>query len=107
MASHVFVETNWVVDIAAPVLSRNQDAMALHERARAGEVQLHLPAVCLVEARKVVATRGVRADLNPIRSFVRDSRAEGVINAVEAEASFKLLTRFQQYVIKERKQAPL
>src|SRR5690349_2430382 len=105
MASHVFVETNWVVDVVAPVLSRNRDALDLYDRARKGEVQLHLPAVCLIEARKVVAARGVRADLNAIRSYVRDMRADGRIDENTATTSFEVLQRFEQYVSNERKEA--
>jgi hypothetical protein len=47
---HVFVETNWVFDYAAPGHHKFLGAVTLLERARNGELQLHLPALCLTEA---------------------------------------------------------
>jgi hypothetical protein len=106
MAKHVLVETNWVVDVVAPSLSRNPDAAALHEGARRGDVVLHVPAICLLEARKVVRERRVRADLEAIRSFVRDRKASADIDEPTANAAFDVLSRFQQHVVNERTQAP-
>jgi hypothetical protein len=51
---HVFVETNWVFDYAAPGHHKSLDAVALLDRARANDLQLHLPALCLTEARHVI-----------------------------------------------------
>ena len=106
MAKHVLVETNWVVDVVAPSLSRNPDAFSLHERARCGDVVLHVPTICLLEAKKVVRERRVRADLEAIRSFVRDRKASGDIDEPAAHAAFDVLSRFQQHVVQERAQAP-
>jgi hypothetical protein len=78
----------------------------LRERARNGELHLHVPAICLIEARKVIAERRV-PDLNAIRSYVRDLRADGSIDEATARASFDVLGRFQQFVAKERKDAPV
>lgn len=106
MLKHVLVETNWVVDVVAPSLSRNRDAVALHDSARRGDVILHVPAICLVEARKVVRERRPRADLEAIRSFIRDRRDSGEIDGAIANAGFEVLSRFHQHVIKERAQTP-
>ena len=51
---HVFVETNWVVARVAPTLFYNSAAGELLERARRGELHLHVPALSLSEAHKVV-----------------------------------------------------
>jgi predicted nucleic acid-binding protein len=106
MANHVLVETNWVVDVVAPSLSRNPDAVALYESARRGDVVLHVPAICLIETKKVVRERRVRADLEAIRSFIRDRKASAEIDEPTANASFEVLSRFQQYVANERTHAP-
>lgn len=106
MAKHVLVETNWVVDIVALSLSRNPDAFALRDSARRGDVVLHVPAVCLVEARKVVRERRVRADLEAIRCFVRDRKGSGDFDGPTADAAFDVLSRFQQHVEHERAHAP-
>jgi hypothetical protein len=105
MATQVLVETNWVVDLVAPVLSRNRDAVPLHQRAQQGELRLHLPAICLIEARKVVVERKVRADLDLIRSFIKERRTENEIDEPAANASLDVLARFQQFVSNEQKQA--
>lgn len=70
MARHVFAETNWVVDIAAPMLSRNPGATKLLARAAAGELTIHVPSISLAEARKVIRERPVRSDLVNVRAFV-------------------------------------
>jgi hypothetical protein len=54
---HVFVETNWVVDCAKPAYLRVPLALALAERAQAGELLLHVPAVCFTEARNPIRTK--------------------------------------------------
>jgi hypothetical protein len=106
MLKHVLVETNWVVDVVAPSLSRNRDAAALHVSARRGDVILQVPAICVVEARKVVRERRPRADLEAIRSFIRDRRDSSEIDESIANAGFEVLSRFHQHVTKERAQTP-
>jgi hypothetical protein len=106
MTDHVLVETNWVVDVVAPSLSRNPDAAALYQRARRDDIVLHLPAICLLESKKVVKERRVRADLEAIRSFVRDRKASAEIDESTTNAAFDVLSRFQQHVENERAQAP-
>jgi hypothetical protein len=44
---HVFVETNWVVDWAAPIHHQDAAAAKLLADAEAGRHRLYLPAVCL------------------------------------------------------------
>jgi len=54
---HVFVETNWVVEYAAPAHARVRKAIALAQRAASGEVRLYVPSVCLSEARYPIRTK--------------------------------------------------
>lgn len=61
----VLVETNWVFDWASPMSEGNAPlAHALLKRARADELKLHLPSVCLAEARKVISKK-----VQPKREF--------------------------------------
>jgi predicted nucleic acid-binding protein len=55
--NHVFVETNWVVDLYAPAHHRKNEAVRLAERARNREILLHMPAICLREAAHVLSQR--------------------------------------------------
>lgn len=48
----VLVETNWVVNVVAPAHLEGLQAFQLLSRAEAGEFELHLPAMCLTEARE-------------------------------------------------------
>ena len=105
-AQHVFVETNWVVDLVAPALSRNPGASELLERSRRGELSLHVPAIALSEAHKVVRERRLRVDLENLRAFVRDTRDAGGIDEATANSTFDLLSRFQNHVANEKLEAP-
>jgi len=68
---HVFVETNWIVAYAAPAHRRIPAARELLARASAGQLTLHVPAFCLVEARKVIRTKfQPRSEADAIRNFV-------------------------------------
>jgi predicted nucleic acid-binding protein len=69
---HVFVETNWLVDYLAPSHRQTPAARSLMDRSRSGELKLYLPAFCIVEARKVIATKfQPRGEADAIRQFVR------------------------------------
>lgn len=106
MAEHVFVETNWVVDHVAPVLSRGSGASELYELAKRGEITLWVPAISLVEARKVIRDKSPREDLNAIRAFVRRSRDGQRLDVASAEVTLDVLSRFKQYVRREKSEAP-
>ena len=54
---HVFVETNWVVAYSAPAHLQLPAALTLAQRAEAGELRLHIPSVCLTEARYPIRTK--------------------------------------------------
>lgn len=70
----VFVETNWVVEVCGPKYFRNEKASSLLDRAARGELQLHLPAICLLEARRKITDRS--RDLASLRAFQRFVDAE-------------------------------
>jgi len=68
---HVFVETNWVVDCTAPAHNKMLAAVDLLRRAKEGELQLHLPAICLAEARHPLSTKfQPRPAADRVRQFV-------------------------------------
>jgi hypothetical protein len=98
---HVFVETNWVVAYAAPAHRRTPAARVLLARAGRGELRLHLPAFCLVEARKVILTRFQPREADAIRQFVKWAAAKGKSTSVEREAVLKTLSMFENHVRNE------
>jgi len=78
----VFVETNWVVDFAAPANHKSSAAVDLFERARAGELRLHLPLPCLTEARHPLLTRfQPRGQADAVRNFLTSAAASSNVNS--------------------------
>lgn len=98
----VFVETNWVVDVIAPAHLQSSQAAQLLLRAEAGEFKLHLPAICLAEARETVPRRfAPRSRSEDLRKFVRWARNESRIPPEDAKAAFRVFEQFDRLVANE------
>ena len=75
------METNWVFAYAAPAHHRNLKAVDLRNRAQAGEIQMHLPAQCLSEARRPILTKcQPRNEADAIRQFLQRATAEQTVS---------------------------
>jgi hypothetical protein len=99
---HVLVETNWVVDCIAPRYRRGEAAMGLLERAREGELELHVPAFCLQEARRTVQRKyHPRTDAQAIRRFLRWGSETGNLTAEEVMPLGRFVDSFEQLVARE------
>lgn len=102
---HVFVETNWVFGYAAPAHHKRSDAIALFERARANEVQLHLPALCLTEARSPILSKcQPRYEADAIRRFLLRAKSEGIVTPEQERATREVLDSFERQVGEELRQ---
>ncbi len=96
---HVFVETNWVVGCAAPEHRQVPAARRLLERANAGELRLHLPAVCLTEARATIPRRfRRRSESEDIREYITWARARGRLDRGEDATVRRILDLFDAKV---------
>ncbi len=96
---HVFVETNWVVDFAAPAHAQVPAALALAQKAEAGDVRLYIPSVCLTEAQLVIRTKfQPRAPADAVRRFVGWARSESMLKAEECDGVFRVLDRYESTV---------
>jgi hypothetical protein len=94
---HVFLETNWVVEYAAPAHLRAPTALAT--RAKAGELQIHVPSVCLTEARHPIRTRfQPRPAADSIRKYLAWAATEGMLNAEDSRTVRRELDRFETAV---------
>lgn len=103
----VFVETNWVVDIVAPAHLQSPQASQLLARAEAGEFELHLPAICLTEARETIPRRFTpRSRSEDLRKFVRWAKNEGRITREDANAAFRVFDQFDGLVANELTKVP-
>src|SRR5258708_5182090 len=59
---HVFVETNWLHDYAAPAHHKVPEAVRLLERAQQGEFIVHIPNVSFAEARQSIQSKSRSAN---------------------------------------------
>lgn len=104
---HVFVETNWVVGYAAPAHRRLSDAEALLQRAASGEIRLHLPSVCLTEARATILRKfQPRNEADAIRRFLAWGQSNGEIAPSEALETRRILDKFERWVKADLKALP-
>ena len=96
---HVFVETNWVYAYAAPAHHKSLDAVNLLKRVRAGDVQMHLPALCLTEARKPIMTKcQPRHEADAVRRFLSRARVERAVSPEQERVTRQVLDRFERQV---------
>lgn len=92
---HVFIETNWVVDYAAPAHYRDSTAVQLLERARSGEFRLHLPSICLSEARPPIRDKPQSRHVTTIRDFLKWAGKHALVAAEDGDATRRVLNLFQ------------
>lgn len=86
---HVFVETNWIVDSFAPAHLRAPAAVRLLKKANAGEIELHIPGICLSEAPKPMRAKfQPRRHADAIRGYLQRANEEGKVS-VETDALFR------------------
>jgi predicted nucleic acid-binding protein len=96
---HVLIETNWVVDYAAPVHRKVPQAVELLRRASDGEIRLYLPAICISEAHRPLEEKSqVRAIADEVRKFLRWARQEGTVNGLDEEATRRVLDKMESKV---------
>jgi predicted nucleic acid-binding protein len=95
----VFVESNWVFEYVEPEFGRKPAADRLLQRAIAGEITLHVPAICLREgAESVRRKRQARHELGEFRRY---SRRKGTLGEPEAEVIRTFLESFDRHVADE------
>jgi predicted nucleic acid-binding protein len=96
---HVFVETNWVVDFAAPEHRQAPGARSLFDKARRRELMLHLPNLCLGEARRVLLTKfQPRGEADAIRHYVRWAAGVGGLSDGDRSVVIRVVEEFESKV---------
>ena len=96
---HVFVETNWVVGYAAPAHYKIPEAVQLLSRATQGEFTLHLPAICISEARRPLQEKyQMRSNADRIRDFLRWAKRETIVSRSDEEATRKVLDKMESRI---------
>jgi hypothetical protein len=103
----ILVETNWVVDIVAPAHLQNPQAVELLARAEAGEFELHIPAVCLTEARETIPRRyAPKSRSDDFRKFVTWAKNKGKVNTQDVDAARRVFDKFDGLVKDELMKVP-
>jgi hypothetical protein len=96
---HVFVETNWVVAYAAPAYQNIPAAIRLLESASRGEIALHLPSICISEARHPILQRyQVRDEADLVRRFILWGLDQQIVSRNEADPARLVLDRMEARV---------
>jgi hypothetical protein len=97
--AHVFVETNWLFGYAAPAHHQVPAATDLLKHARLAELTLHLPNVCLGEARKVILAKcQPRNEANAIRRFLTWAEPGCDISKEDAAITRTLVDRYEKSI---------
>jgi hypothetical protein len=96
---HILVETNWVVDWAAPAHHRKQSAVDLFDAAVAGRCWLHIPAISLAEARPVIRKRFKLSDeIDGLALFSRQLLDEGAFTRDDHQHAHRFLNLYEDRV---------
>jgi predicted nucleic acid-binding protein len=99
---HVFVETNWVVAYSAPAHQQAPAAAKLIDDARAGQLRLYLPALCLTEARHPLRTKyQPRTTADSLRRYLGWATREGRVNDDSARTVRVVLDQYEALVSAE------
>lgn len=92
---HVFAETNWLVDCFVPAHFKVPAALTLLQSADPGIIDIHVPSICLTEARTTIRRKfQPRAHLTPIRNYLRWVDP-AVLNDVTKETIRKALQGYE------------
>src|SRR5208337_1929480 len=96
---HVFVETNWIVDYAAPAHHQLPAAVELLKRAGSGELKLYLPSICVSESwRPLRQEFQVRSKADSVRKFLIWAKSEGIVTTEEDNVTRRVLDRMESRV---------
>ncbi len=103
---HVFVETNWLHDYAAPAHHKVPDAVKLLERAQRGEFILHIPNVSFGEARQAIQSKCQPIDGPGIHRYIRWTQKNGQLNEEQARDAHQLADKYVQSINNELTAVP-
>jgi len=103
---HVFVETNWLHDYAAPAHHKLPEAVTLLERALRAEFILHIPNVSFAEARHSIQTKCQPVDGAGIHRYIRWAHKNGELNDERAQDAHRLAESYVQDIQKELSAVP-
>jgi hypothetical protein len=103
---HLFVETNWLHEYAAPAHHKAPAAVTLLEKAQRGDFILHIPNVSFAEARLSIQTKCQPTDGPGIHRYIRWAHKNGELNDGQAEDAHRLAESYVHDIRKELSAVP-
>src|SRR6266700_1030825 len=103
---HVFVETNWLHDYAAPAHHKVPEAVTLLERAQRGEFVLHIPNASFAEARQSIQTKCQPIDGPGIHRYIRWAAKKGELTEDQARESHQLAEKYVESISRDLSAVP-
>jgi predicted nucleic acid-binding protein len=99
---HVFLETNWVVACFAPAHFQMSDASNLLHETRQGRILLHIPSICLSEARSVVRRKfQPRTHADNLRNYLRWAKQETIVSEEKSRIVREVLDTYENVLQRE------
>ncbi len=92
---HVFLETNWLIGVAAPSIDRTPAAVDLLEMAKKDQLRIYIPACCIAEARKTIRQKFQPKEADRFRRYIRWAAEQKAIDDPAAESARKILQSFE------------
>jgi hypothetical protein len=101
-ARHVFLETNWVVACFAPAHFQMSDASNLLHETKQGRILLHVPSVCLSEARSVIRRKfQPRTQADNLRNYLRWAKQETIVSEEKRRIVREVLDTYENVLQRE------
>ena len=98
---HVFVETNWLHDYAAPAHHKVPEAVRLLERAQQGEFIVHIPNASFAEARQSIQSKCQPVDGPGIHRYIRWAQRSGELDEAQTTEAHRLADKYVQSINRE------
>jgi rRNA-processing protein FCF1 len=98
---HVFLETNWLIAIAAPAHNPPPAAAELLQQAQDGRIRIYIPACCIGEAKKTIRLKYQPKEADRLRRFVLQAVEQNMLDQNTAESARTMLTTFERHVTSE------
>lgn len=98
---HVFVESNWLVDVCVPTFRRSPDALALLSHAARGEIQIHVPHICFREAKAVILRKHQPKEHSALQQFRKWAKDQEMIDEPTSATVNSFLQIFSNTVTAE------
>jgi hypothetical protein len=98
---HVLVESNWVFECSAPRHLRSPFAELLLQKARAGELRLHLPAICLREGGDAIRKKCQPRVPEEMSDFLEAAHQSGALSQENTHVVSQALNLYRSTVSRE------